>query len=136
DLRAVLDVWEGEPTIDPELLDHVALGTPHIAGYSVDGKLAGTRMMLEACCNYLGRPVPGAAASSERLPLSVDPRLQDAELLRTALAAVYPIAADDRRLRDALAVDRSGVAFDALRRNYPPRRELSAYTVCGWKKLD
>ncbi|MGL6162618.1 4-phosphoerythronate dehydrogenase [Microbulbifer sp.] len=47
-IRTVLDVWENEPDIDTELLELVDIGTPHIAGYSLDGKLAGTRMVREA----------------------------------------------------------------------------------------
>ena len=50
----VLDVWEGEPDIDVELLERVVLGTPHIAGYSFDGKVNGTRMIYEAACRFLG----------------------------------------------------------------------------------
>ena len=49
---AVLDVWENEPNLSPELLDVVDLGTPHIAGYSFDGKVAGTRMIYEAACRH------------------------------------------------------------------------------------
>ena len=49
---AVLDVWENEPSIDVELLQRVALGTPHIAGYSFDGKVAGTRMLYDALCGH------------------------------------------------------------------------------------
>ena len=48
----VLDCWEGEPNINLELLEKVALGTPHIAGYSVDGKANGTRMSVEAVCKH------------------------------------------------------------------------------------
>ena len=50
----VLDCWESEPNINLELLEKVALGTPHIAGYSVDGKANGTRMSVEAVCKYFG----------------------------------------------------------------------------------
>jgi erythronate-4-phosphate dehydrogenase len=50
----VLDCWEGEPNINLELLKKVILGTPHIAGYSVDGKANGTRMSAEAVCKFFG----------------------------------------------------------------------------------
>ena len=50
----VLDCWEGEPNINLELLEKVVLGTPHIAGYSVDGKANGTRMAAEAVCKFFG----------------------------------------------------------------------------------
>ena len=50
----VLDCWENEPNISLELLEKVVLGTPHIAGYSVDGKANGTRMAVEAICKFFG----------------------------------------------------------------------------------
>lgn len=52
--NTVLDCWENEPNIGNELLNKVLLGTPHIAGYSVDGKANGTRMAVEAVCRYFG----------------------------------------------------------------------------------
>lgn len=52
---AVLDVWENEPHINLELLDKVFIGTPHIAGYSADGKANATRMVLEAFCRFFGK---------------------------------------------------------------------------------
>lgn len=135
DLRTVLDVWEGEPAIDAGLLAAVTLGTPHIAGYSSDGKLAGTRMMLEACCRHLGVPVPLPAEPEPPLPLRLDPALRGADLLRAALLACYDVRADDRRLREAYAG--GGVAaFDALRKDYPVRRELAAWAVVNWRDLD
>ncbi len=52
--KIVLDCWENEPNINLELLEKVALGTPHIAGYSLDGKANGTRMAVEAICKFFG----------------------------------------------------------------------------------
>ena len=49
---AIIDVWENEPAINLTLLDKVFLGTPHIAGYSADGKANATRMSLDALCRY------------------------------------------------------------------------------------
>lgn len=129
DLDVVLDVWEGEPAIDVDLLRHVRLGTPHIAGYSQDGKLAGTRLVLEACCRHFGLPVPPTAAPAQRPRLRLDAGLDPVMLLRSTLLQVYDIRQDDRQLREVLAVDRSGTAFDALRRYYPVRRELAACEV-------
>lgn len=50
--EAVIDVWENEPYISHELLDKVYIGTPHIAGYSADGKINATRMTLESLCSF------------------------------------------------------------------------------------
>lgn len=49
---AVIDVWENEPEINTTLLNKVFLGTPHIAGYSADGKANATRMSLDALCRF------------------------------------------------------------------------------------
>lgn len=54
---AVIDVWENEPHISRELLDKVFIGTPHIAGYSADGKANATRMVLEAFCRFFHKPM-------------------------------------------------------------------------------
>lgn len=136
DLRAVLDVWENEPIVDTDLLAQVVLATPHIAGYSLDGKIAGTRMMLAACCTFLNIPIPtfnNAEANSPRIHLPEG--LSGVALIRAAVHAVYDVHADDRRMRAALQNlrgDALGSAFDALRKNYPERRELSACVIENW----
>ena len=61
----VLDVWEGEPNIDVGLLGEVGLGTPHIAGYSLDGKVNGTVMLYEAVCEFLGEPAERTTSSTQ-----------------------------------------------------------------------
>jgi len=130
DLRVVLDVWEGEPDIDLDLLERVAIATPHIAGYSLDGKLAGTRMILDACCSFLNESTPQLEAVAGDAPLMRLPsELTGAALLRGAVLAAYDVREDDRRLRSALAAGGGAQAFDLLRKHYPVRRELAAYRV-------
>ncbi|MDX9873628.1 MAG: 4-phosphoerythronate dehydrogenase [Spongiibacteraceae bacterium] len=141
-LRVVLDVWEQEPAIAPLLLDRVAIGTPHIAGYSLDGKLRGTEMLLAACCTALGLPLsspqsPATGVSAVELP---DPGATGVQLIRDALLAVYDVREDDARLRAAVAGARGdrqqiGAAFDRLRKEYPVRRELSAVPLRQWQSL-
>jgi erythronate-4-phosphate dehydrogenase len=53
----VLDVWENEPDIDHELLDKAFIATPHIAGYSADGKANGTAMVINVLCNAFKFPL-------------------------------------------------------------------------------
>jgi erythronate-4-phosphate dehydrogenase len=131
----VLDVWPGEPNIDLDLLDKVDLATPHVAGYSYDGKVNGTRRVLEALCRHFGLKrdwdpsplMPPAAKPHVRIPAGVAPE----EALRRAIAAAYDIEAEDARLR-AIAdekPDRRGKFFEALRKNYPVRREFPETTV-------
>lgn len=137
--EVVLDTWEGEPAIDTDLLARVQVGTPHIAGYSLDGKLRGTRMLARALADYLQLDVGADTGDGEGAePLQVDGDARDARLLRTVLLASYDIRADDAALRQALAghstADTIGKLFDDLRRHYPERRELAGRrVVCpGW----
>jgi erythronate-4-phosphate dehydrogenase len=133
----VLDVWENEPDIDIELLDMVDLGTPHIAGYSLDGKAAGTRMIYEAACEFLGEDC--RADLRKLLPEPPVPEicLEGSENVedevRRAVLSVYDIREDDARLRavyDRPKLER-GAYFDGLRKNYPVRREFYNTKVCS-----
>jgi erythronate-4-phosphate dehydrogenase len=132
----VLDVWEGEPCIDTELLEMVDLGTPHIAGYSYDGKVAGTIMIYRAFCRHFG--LPANFDASDLLPPAEVPRLEmrtagvtDEELLARAVEQIYRIQRDDRALRRIVDQPREnqGRFFDSLRKNYPIRREFHNTTV-------
>ncbi|MFO7975728.1 MAG: 4-phosphoerythronate dehydrogenase PdxB [Candidatus Hydrogenedentota bacterium] len=127
----VLDVWEGEPVVDLELLEQAFIGTPHIAGYSFDGKVNGTRQIYEAACVFFGRePVWDP---SPLLPAPACPEVRVAgatsapeAALREAVRKVYDIRQDDkamRRLFEMVQSDR-GAFFDTLRKNYPVRREF------------
>lgn len=123
-LRVVLDVWEHEPAIDTALLSKVALATPHIAGYSYEGKLRGSLMIRDALADWLGcdATIPSPPSSVISLP---------AGSLEEAIVGSYDVRADDIRMRQALAspgVD-IAVAFDALRKNYPKRYEFSHFSV-------
>lgn len=132
--HAVLDTWEGEPDFRPDLLAHVDLGTPHIAGHSFEGKVNGTVMVYEAACAHLGV----APRWTPQLPTPPVPHIDlDAsglapeELLRQLVLRVYAIEEDDQRLRAAAAGDDTARrhAFDQQRKNYPMRREFPATTV-------
>ena len=109
---AVIDVWEHEPDIDLELLEKVIIGTPHIAGYSADGKSHASQMALEAVCRHFHLPVtfhiqpPPLPAELER-PLD---REQETLLL-------YNPCADSEALK-AHPED-----FEFMRGHYPLRRE-------------
>lgn len=127
----ILDVWENEPDIDPRLLERCDLGTPHIAGYSFDGKVRGTWMIYEAACRALGRATEWDPQGV--LPAPDVPELdlqagqgEDEALLLEAAAAVYPLEEDDARLRALLdlAPAERPAAFDRQRKQYPRRREF------------
>ncbi len=131
--RVVMDVWEGEPGLDCALLDAVDLGTAHIAGYSLDGKILATRMLCEAMARALGLALPdGPGEPGAYREYSAAPALRGPELVRDLLGQSYAIRDDDRRLRQACCGDEPvAVTFDALRRNYPERRELAGHVVAG-----
>ena len=135
--HASLDVWEGEPVIDQELLDLISIATPHIAGYSWDGKVAGTRMIYEACSDFLQASrvdVGGDAPLLEICLLSSGV----IEGLNEAILAVYDVKSDDVRLREALASCAEGgcgKAFDRLRKNYPKRREFTCIKIKNSNEL-
>lgn len=142
DLNVVLDVWEPEPDISLELLDKVLLGSPHIAGYSYDGKLNGTEMVYQALCQHIDKKPEASLAQLvpplENNLLAIDKALvQSADSFQIAQALikqVYDIAADDARLRDLAQQARRGEAnfaegFDSLRKHYPKRREFHNYRV-------
>lgn len=134
----VLDVWADEPSIDFELVEQVDLATPHIAGYSMDGKVNGTEMIHRALCEFLeAKPTwtPPEGNAPTELELAVTPDDLFFKVGPRALAAVakrvvpasYSIAEDSARLREAAAMmpDERAAYFDRLRREYPARREFA-----------
>ncbi len=131
DLSVVLDCWAGEPAIDRALLRQVAIATPHIAGYSLDGKLRATAMLHEAVARFLRRPhswrpasVPPVAPAPPRPPAGASMEMRLLELLRSR----YDVRRDDEALRRIQTLDPEAAAreFDRLRRDYPVRREFPA----------
>ncbi len=126
---AVLDVWEGEPRPDLELLGLTDIATPHIAGYSFDGKVNGTRQICEALCASLG--LPAAWDPRPLLPAPECPELTvnagDPDAVHGAVRKVYDIMADDARMREIALQDgpeAQAAFFDRLRKEYPRRREF------------
>lgn len=126
-----LDVWEGEPLIDVELLRGVDVATPHIAGYSLDGKIAGLIMIYRAVCEHFN-----LEASHDGLVFLPEPEVKEIvlepsnrslqEQVQQVVQRVYPIDRDDGTMRDLIAVSNNERAdfFDGLRKNYPVRREF------------
>ncbi len=131
-LTAVLDVWEGEPRFDPHLRRRVTVGTPHIAGYSREGRDNGTRAVHAAFCAWSGT-APPAVPDAAMQPLVVPP---GADRLTQTILATFDVREEDRRMVAALATvspagDDLARAFDALRRSCPERREFSHFRVAG-----
>ena len=115
----VMDVWENEPDIAPELLDASFIATPHIAGYSAEGKHNATRIVLERFADFTdySEPLP-----IEPLPSPENPLVEEKSMEKALLSIYNP---DD----DTAKLKQSPELFEELRNNYCFRREPSAYQI-------
>ncbi|PRA28331.1 4-phosphoerythronate dehydrogenase PdxB [Pseudomonas poae] len=135
DLQAVLDVWEGEPEVDVDLADLCVLATPHIAGYSLEGRQRGTAQIYQAFCAHLGQ-APSIQLSDLLPPLwlaevHLNAETDSAWALATLCRSVYDPRRDDADFRRSLVgtVEEQRKAFDLLRKHYPARREIDGLKV-------
>lgn len=116
---AVLDVWENEPLIDTDLLDKVYIGTPHIAGYSLEGKINATRTMLHTFAGATG--FTGKVPYVE-LPAPTPNVIVARDFPEAALKIYSPY-------NDSLNLKRNPGAFEELRNNYVLRRETCSFKL-------
>jgi len=140
DLTLILDVWENEPSIDMDLLKSVSIATPHIAGYSIDGKVRGTEMIYAAACRKYEHTSQWDATQADLpLPATIDltkaqvlsQNLGQDQLLAQAVLSAYDILQDDANLRKLIgmpSIERADY-FDKLRKNYAIRREFTNHRV-------
>lgn len=130
-LRALMiDCWEAEPHISAELLAEAEVVSPHIAGFSADGKFAGSRMALGAICRHWGIELEGLMNWDE-VPPPASPVIDlsgrsGEEALLYALTQTLSIP---KRVGDRLRAD--ATAFEELRKGYDYPREMRAYTIVG-----
>lgn len=124
---AVLDVWENEPEIDIELLRLLDYGTPHIAGYSTDGKANGTAMSVNALCRFFNLELkdwyPSHVPGPDIRAIAIADQGTFEKTLLEAVNVSYNVKDDCSRL---LA---SPETFEKQRGDYPLRREFPYYTV-------
>jgi erythronate-4-phosphate dehydrogenase len=124
---SILDVWEGEPFIDSELLAMSFIGTPHIAGYSTDGKVNGTVFCVNALSEFFNLGInwyPDSIPTPDNSYLECDcDGKNELEIIREIYLETYDVLRDDKNLRSNID------NFEYLRGNYPLRREPSAYNV-------
>ena len=128
--NSVLDVWENEPEIDVELLNLLNFATPHIAGYSADGKANGTAVCVNAVNDFFNLGIdtnwyPNNIPSSEsgnNIEIQCKNK-HDQEIIKEAVDKTYKISDDDKVLRN------SPKTFEKQRGDYPIRREFSNYEV-------
>lgn len=139
DLLVALDVWEHEPVVEPALARLCALATPHVAGYSLDGKLRGTEQIYRALCDHLQRApsvsLQALAPKAGVATLQFCPDTPAEWVLARALRWVYDVRDDDARMRHMLAAsttsDQIRAGFDDLRKQYPLRREAGLLVLAG-----
>ena len=112
--QAVLDVWEGEPHVNLALLNKVYIGTPHIAGYSADGKVNADNMVIEGLCRHFGMENRWHIE-----PPAIDIELSATDTTDDQYLRYYNPLTDSQKLKNAPA------DFELLRGNYPVRRECS-----------
>jgi len=129
DLTVVLDVWEGEPYIHKKLAQKASIATPHIAGYSLKGKVSATEMVYNSFCNVFALD-PEPINSMQQLIHLVPPEsTDDVSIIYGLLLQAYPIQVDE--LKDDIKTDNKEAAesFEWKRNNYQFRRELSEFEV-------
>ncbi len=124
----IIDCWENEPEINLDLLEQVDYGTPHIAGYSKDGKANGTKMSVQAVSKFFNFGIDNWKPANIELPdntiIEIDGnQRREYSILAEAILSTYDIENDYDALKD------SPDLFEKLRGDYPVRREFNTYTV-------
>ncbi len=140
--NVILDVWEDEPYINIELLKKVIYGTPHIAGYSFDGKVNGTIMIYNSLCDFFN--IDLKKKLFDFLPEMKNNYIEFKmcktyeETILNIINQVYDIRQDDYNLRKLILIndkEKRGKFFDDLRKNYPVRREFFNYKIIEKDKI-
>lgn len=128
----VLDVWNHEPTINKQLCVQSDIATPHIAGYSYDGKVRGTEAIYRAACTYFSVPAlwkPENTITPAKKILTI--AAEETDPVAALILQAYPIMEDDARLRFITSPEcrEIGAYFDGLRKKYPKRLEFSHFAI-------
>ncbi len=125
--KVALDVWESEPNINPLLLDKVQIATPHIAGYSINGKLNATRKIYDDLCQFFSITRNGDHHTASGFLLEGETGKTDIETISLNILNAYPIE-NDLILREK-SPQQLAAGFDLCRNNYNFRREFSDYSL-------
>jgi len=132
-LHLIWDVWQGEPDLDVETLAIVDIATPHIAGYSKQGREKGTWMVYQAFCRHFNIDnqvsLRDAISPGRLRAVSLHDDLSGEELLARAAHAIYDVARDDSRLRFNYRRYANKTTFDWLRKHYVERDEFATCIV-------
>lgn len=126
----ILDVWENEPLIDPDLISSVDIATPHIAGYSIEGKIGATEAIYQQACDFFKLPQTwqmNTALAGYGTPQLVISKGNSP--LEEAIGQAYDIRVDDESVRRFPTRDKPGEYFANLRNQYHFRREFSSFDI-------
>jgi erythronate-4-phosphate dehydrogenase len=133
DFTLIFDVWENEPEINLPLLEKCFIGTPHIAGYSLEGKVRGTEMVYLKLCRFLDKKAKWKPVINEVENNLIELNELDSieSTLSSLLNKIYDIKNDDEKLRMMLNIPphEQGAYFDGLRKDYKERREFCGYDL-------
>ncbi len=131
DLTVFLDTWENEPEISRSLLRKVGLATPHIAGYSVEGRLRGTQMIVDAACQHFSLTSDWQLSKLLPAPIAIETWESANGLVfwQQLFARHHDIWKDHLALTQSSTLNDAEFAlhFDSLRRVYPQRFEYERY---------
>ena len=128
----ILDVFENEPTVEKTFLDYCILATPHIAGYSADGKANATQHAVQTIGTFFDLPLKNWQTPSIPMPemSNIFPNQYTGNIfLLYCLLTSYNIAIDDAKLRH------QPTKFEHFRNHYPVRREYQSFIVHGKQML-
>jgi erythronate-4-phosphate dehydrogenase len=138
-LQAALDVWPDEPFIEAEMLNAVTVATPHVAGYSREGKQAGTEMIYQAFRKAFALSSPTEPTSNiETVILDFPPATSTGEVLEQSIQSSSQVIRDDAALRELPPVSQADnrVHIDSLRAAYPERYEFKSHLLRGLADAD
>ena len=130
-MKTVIDCWENEPAVNHHLLSNVTLGTPHIAGYSYDGKVKATKMLYESLCDFLGCESGWRDSEGVMKQFDQDESNDDLSFLHQLVFSCYDIRIDDQEMKKLLELSsaEAEMAFDRLRKDYRVRNEFDKTSV-------
>lgn len=132
-LTVVLDVWENEPKINIDLLKKVKFASPHIAGYTLEGKVNGTVMIYNSLCEFLNilpewKPI---LPKVEKPLIKINKKKSLESTLKEIFNEIYSIENDNKNMKNIILLkpEERGNFFDQLRKSYDLRREFNNYTI-------
>lgn len=119
DAEAAIDVWENEPNYNRQLSKRTLVATPHVAGYSLEGKVMATKMVVDSISQHFGLGIDPWWPTPN--PLENKIRIEEANSLLSLIERTYNIDADDIRNQTC--------SFEGCRNTYAFRRDFSGFRV-------